>query len=254
MMRTSMLAAATAAALMLAGNPAGAAPGMPPAQVSPPGAPVPAPGVPAPGFPFPVGQTIVVIGRGSVEAAPDRALVTIGAQAIRPNAQEAQERVSATMTQVLQRVMALGIPRERIQTVEINLFPQRRPPSEDITGYQAVQRARVTVDDLALVGRVIDAAVAGGANLLAGVSFTLRDAASYRARAFTAAAQDARATANALAAAAGVTIARVVRIEELGASVPVGRSVGGQMAPEASTPVLPGTLSVSAQVRVVFGF
>lgn len=254
MRRTSMLAAATAAAIMLAGNPAGAAPGMAAAQVPPPGVPVPAPGATAPGFPFPVGQTIVVIGRGTVETAPDRALVTIGAQAMRPNAQEAQERVSATMTQVVQRVMALGIPRERIQTVEINLFPQRRPQSENIAGYQAVQRARVTVDDLALVGRVIDAAVTGGANLLDGVSFTLRDAASSRARAFTAAAQDARATANALATAAGVTIARVVRIEELGASVPVTRDVGVQIAPEASTPVLPGTLAVTAQVRVIFGF
>ena len=241
MFKTSMLAAATAAAaLMLAGNPAGAAPVVTP--------------VPAPGFPFPVGQTIVVIGRGVVEAAPDRALVTIGAQAIRPNAQDAQAQVSSTMTQVLQRVMALGIPRERIQTVEINLFPQRRPQSGEITGYQAVQRVRVTVDDLALVGRVLDAAVTGGANLLDGVSFTLRDAGSYRARAFAAAAQDARATANALAGAAGVTIARVVRIEEVGSAVPVTRGFAAPAAPEATTPVLPGTLSVSAQVRVVFGF
>jgi uncharacterized protein len=257
MIRTSILAAATAAACMLAGNPAGAAsvvapaqvpvaPGVPAAQISPPGPPA--------AFPFPVGQTIAVVGRGTVEAAPDRALVTIGAQAIRPTAQEAQERVSGTMTQVLQRVMALGIPRERIQTVEINLYPQRRPQSGDITGYQAVQRLRVTVDDLALVGRVLDAAVTAGANLLDGVSFTLRDSASYRARAFAAAAQDARATANALAAASGVTIARVVRIEEMGAAIPIMRGPMVQAAPEASTPVLPGTLSVTSQVRVIFGF
>jgi uncharacterized protein len=235
------------AALMLAGNPAGAAPAVMPAQVTLPGAP-------APGFPFPAGQTIVVVGRGTVEAAPDRALITIGAQAIRPTAQEAQERVSGTMTQVLQRVMALGIPRERMQTVEINLYPQRRPQSADISGYQAVQRLRVTVDDLALAGRVLDAAVAVGANLFDGVSFTLRDSASYRARAFAAAAQDARASANALASAAGVTIARVVRIEEMGAGVPIVRGPMVQAAPEVSTPVLPGTLSVTAQVRVVFGF
>lgn len=254
MFRTSILAVAsavalmfgTAAALMLVGNPAGAAPAVIQAQVTPPG-------VPAPGSPFPFGQTIAVVGHGTVEASPDRALVTIGAQVIRPTAQEAQERVSGTMTQVLQRVMALGIPRDRIQTVEINLYPQRRPQTGDITGYQAVQRLRVTVDDLALVGRVLDAAVAAGANLLDGVSFTLRDSATYRARAFAAAAQDARAGANALAAAAGVTIARVVRIEEVGAGVPIVRGPMLQAAPEGSTPVLPGTLSVTAQVRVVFG-
>ena len=247
MTKLSILAALAAAALILTGNPAGAAPAVAQSQVTPPGMPVP-------GFPFPVGQTITVIGQGVVEAAPDRALITIGAQVIRPNAQEAQERVSSTMTQVVQRVMALGIPRERIQTVEISLFPQRRPSSEDISGYQAVQRARVTVDDLALVGRVVDAAVAGGANALGGVSFTLRDSASFRSRAFTAAAQDARARANALAAAAGVTITRIVRMEELGATAPLPRSVVLQAAPEASTSVLPGTLSVTALVRVTFGF
>lgn len=188
-----------------------------------------------------------------MEAAPDRAIVTVGAQITRPTAQEAQERTSATMTQVLRQVTALGIPRERIHTVEINLFPQRRPPAGEISGYQAVQRAVVTVDDLALVGRVLDAAVTAGANLLDGVPFTLRDPAAARTRAFAAAVQDARATANALAAAAGVTVQRVVRIEEMGATIPV-RGAALQTTPEASTPVLPGTLSVSAQVRVVFVF
>ncbi len=242
MTKTPALAAALVAALMLIGNPAGAAP-----------APMPIPtpdGLPA----IWPGQAIVVSGRGVVEAAPDRALVTIGAQVIRPTAREAQEHASTTMTQVLRQVTALGIPRERVQTVGINLFPQRRPPSGDISGYQAVQRAAVTVDDLALVGPVLDAAVAAGANLLDGVSFTLRDPAAARTRAFAAAVQDARATANALASAAGVSIARVVRIEEMGAAVPIVRGPALQATPDASTPVLPGTLSVSVQVRAVFAF
>lgn len=246
MIKTRALAAAGIAALIFAGNPAGA-----------PAAPGPAP-FPTPqgatAFPYFAGQAIVVSGRGVVEAAPDRALVNIGVQTTRPTAQEAQERASTTMAQVLRQVTALGIPRERIQTVEINLYPQRRPPSGEISGYQAVQRAVVTVDDLALVGRVLDAAVTAGANLLDGVSFTLRDPASYRTRAFAAAVQDARAAANALASAAGVSISRVVRIEEMGAAVPIVRGPALQAAPEMSTPVLPGTLSVSVQVRAVFAF
>jgi len=241
-MNAPALVAAFLVALVLAGNPAGAAPASPP---------FPAPGGAPPSFP---GQTIVVTGRGIAEAAPDRSLVTIGAQITRPTAQEAQERVSATMNQVLSKLTALGIPRERIQTVEINLYPQRRPSSGDITGYQAVQRVVVTVDDLALVGRILDAAVTAGANLLDGVSFTLRDPAAYRARAFAAAVQDARATAMALATAAGVTISRIVRIEEMGATVPSVRGPMLRAAPDATTPVLPGTLSVAVQVRAVFAF
>ena len=243
-MKAPALVTALVAALALVGNPAGAAP-----------APSPLPG-PTPGASASIfaGQAIVVNGRGVVEATPDRAFVNIGAQITRLTAQEAQERVSATMNQVLSKITALGIARDRIQTVEINLYPQSRPQSGEITGYQAVQRAVVTVDDLALVGRVLDAAVAAGANLLNGVSFTLRDSAAYRTRAFAAAVQDARNTATALATAAGVTISRVVRIEEMGATIPIARGATMQATPDATTPVLPGTLTVSAQVRAVFAF
>jgi uncharacterized protein len=244
MMKAPALVTAFVAVLTLVGNPAGAAP-------APSPLPGPTPGASASSF---AGQAIVVNGRGVVEATPDRAFVNIGAQITRPTAQEAQERVSATMNQVLSKVTALGIPRDRIQTVEINLYPQSRPQSGEITGYQAVQRAVVTVDDLALVGRVLDAAVAAGANLLNGVSFTLRDSAAYRTRAFAAAVQDARNTATALATAAGVTISRVVRIEEMGATIPIARGATMQATPDATTPVLPGTLTVSAQVRAVFAF
>jgi uncharacterized protein YggE len=253
MTRTSLFAAALSAAALtalavLAVEPRPAAPAPPP--VPGPAGPVgPGPGGPARPAPR---QAIVVVGRGTVEAQPDRAIVTVGAQAIRPAAQESQERVNAAMTQVLGRVAGLGIPRDRIQTVEISLLPQRNTAGA-ITGYQAVQRVAVTVDDLALVGRVFDAAVAGGANLLDGVAFTLRDPSASRSRALAAAFLDARAAAGALAGAAGVGTLRLVRIEEAEAALPQPRSVAFA-APATPTPVLPGTLSVSAQVRVVYGF
>ena len=159
------------------------------------------------------------------------------------------------MTQVLRQVTALGIPRERLQTVEMNLIPQRRPSSGEISGYQSVQRITVAVDDLGLVGRVLDAAVASGANILDGVAFTVRDPAAYRMRASAAAVQDARASANALAAAAGLPTPRIARIEEIGATIPIrGETLPMGAAPMVSTPVLEGMLSISAQVRVVFVF
>ena len=89
------LIAVVALAGQSAGTPAGAAPPMPTGS----------------GQSLP-DQAIVVIGRGVVEAAPDRAIVTVGAQFTRPTAQEAQERTSTVMTQVLRQVTGLGIPRE----------------------------------------------------------------------------------------------------------------------------------------------
>ncbi len=225
---------------LLAGNPAGSAP----ASAQPPAPPT----ISAPPA---LAHTVVVIGQGTTEAAPDQALITVGAQATRAGAQEAQSQASTVMNRVVQQIVALGIPRERLQTVEISLLPQHQPNSDHISGYSAVQRIRATVDDLNLVGRVLDAAVSAGANLLDGVSFALRDPAASRARALAAAVQDARATASALAAAAGVSNLRLVHLEQVGSGQPL-RAVF-QATPQA-TPVLGGTLSINEQVRAVFAF
>jgi uncharacterized protein YggE len=191
------------------------------------------------------------MGQGTTEAAPDQALITVGSQVTRASAQDAQAQASAVMNRVVQQIVALGVPRERLQTVEISLSAQHQPNSDQISGYSAVQRVRATVDDLNLVGRVLDAAVSAGANLLDGVSFALRDPAPIRARALAAAVQDARATANALAGAAGVSNLRLVRLEEVGPGQPL-RAIF-QAAPQA-IPVLGGTLSINEQVRAVFVF
>jgi uncharacterized protein YggE len=233
-------AAVLLAVWLLAGNPTGSAPVSAQAPTPPTIAAPPAPA-----------HIVVVIGQGTAEAVPDQALTTVGVQVTRPSAQEAQAVAGTAMNRVVQQIIALGIPRERLQTVEISLSPQHQPNSDQISGYSAVQRIRATVDDVNLVGRALDAAVSAGANLVDGVSFALRDPAATRARALAAAVQDARATANALAGAAGVSNLRLVRLEEVGSGQPL-RAVF-QVTPQ-TTAVLGGTLSINAQVRAVFAF
>ena len=233
-------AAVLLAVWLLAGSPAGGAPVS--AQAPTPSS-IAVPRAPA--------HIVVVIGQGTTEAVPDQALTTVGVQVTRPSAQEAQAVAGTAMNRVVQQIIALGIPRERLQTVEISLSPQHQPNSDQISGYSALQRIRATVDDLNLVGRVLDAAVSAGANLLDGVSFGLRDPAATRARALAAAVQDARATANALAGAAGIPNLRLVRLEEVSSGQPL-RAVF--QVTSQTTPVLGGTLSINAQVRAVFAF
>jgi hypothetical protein len=123
-----------------------------------------------------------------------------------------------------------------------------------LSGYQAINHISVTIDDLKLVGRVIDKAVAAGANAVEGVSFGVRDPSAYRARAFRLAVQNAYATASALASAAGVSNLRVVRIDETGQVFfpRIGIATPMQAAP--STPIMPGTLPLTVQIQVVYAF
>ena len=221
----------------------------PPASLAQ-GGPIPQPGP----MPPMAGHVIVVTGRGSVEATPDEATVALGVQSVRPTAREAQDQSSAVMDQIVRQIVALGIPREKIHTTTIALYAQRKPgsDSEEITGYAATNRVTVTVDELRLVGRAIDASVAAGANTLDSLTFGVRDQSAYRAQAFKIAVQDAQATASAIASAAGISLFHLARIEEAGAMI--GPRPLGVQAAAVSTPVMPGTVPVEVQVRAVYEF
>lgn len=215
---------------------------------------------PVPGGPVARDRTITVTGDGTVDATPDRASVSLSVIVQRPTAQEAQQQSAATMAQIVRAVVAAGIPQTAIRTSAVSLYPQRRPDSGGtgpITGYQAVNRVVVTVDDITRVGQAVDAGVGAGANGVDSVSWTLRDATPYRTQALRLAVQSAQATANAIASAAGVGPLRLLRIEQVGAAVYPRVGIGMMQAAPAApapTPVLPGTMPVSVQVRAVFGF
>ena len=193
---------------------------------------------------------IVVTGEGSVEAAPDEAMLTVGVQTVRKTAQDAQSGTNTVIDEVIGRIAALGIPRDRMRTSGVELSPQRGSGGTGpITGYAATNRVTITVDDLGMAGRIVDAAVGAGANELQGLSFGLRDSSGARTRALRLAVQNAQATASALAAAAGAGPIHLVRIEQAGTVAPPRFAVMAE-----SAPVLPGTITVTANVRVTYAF
>jgi len=130
-------------------------------------------------------HTIVVAGQGSVNDTPDQTSVTLGVETTKTTAQDAQNANSATMTEIIRQIAAVGIPADQMRTTGVELNPQRRPGpgNGQITGYTATNRIVVTVNDLRLTGRVIDAGVGAGANEVAGISFGLRDAKADQTRA-----------------------------------------------------------------------
>ena len=111
----------------------------------------------------------------------------------------------------------------------------------------------MTLDDLAKIGPVIDAATQAGANRVQGIQFTLRDQDGVRAQALREAALRARAEADVLAAALGLRVLRVLTVEENSPHVLPIRFDGAarsMVASAAATPVESGTLDVNAQVTL----
>jgi uncharacterized protein len=201
-------------------------------------------------------NVIVTIGDAVVQRAPDRAFVTIAAEARAKSPRDAQRQNADAMVSVQQRLAQAGITKDAIRTVGVDLqqefdFPQgRRVPRE----YVARNTIEVRVDDMAHVGDVLDVAVQSGATSTSGVRFDLRDRAAAEREALRLAVADARARADAAAAGAGRVVERIVKIEDSrDGPVVMPRammSLARADAAGAPTPVDPGVIEIRARVTL----
>lgn len=202
---------------------------------------------------------VITTGQGQVEVTPDQAIVTVGAQIQRPSANEAWTETSRIGNQILARLQQIGVRKEQLRTSGVQLFPTYARvdpgvPSQP-TSYRGTYTVIVTLDEMNLIGRVLDASVEAGANTVFGISFGLKDVSKARKEALAKAVREAREKADAIAQAAGLQLHGIERILESNIFVqpPFAR---GQVAVPVPAPIQiePGIVTVSAQVTVVFGF
>ena len=199
--------------------------------------------------------SIVVSGEGVVKVAPDQAWVRIGTESRSKNSKDAQQQNASVMTAVQQKLAALGIPKDAIKTVGVDLQLEfdYRDGRQTPRGYVARNTIEVRVDELAKLGDVLDAAVGSGATNLHGLRFDVKDREKQEQQALQLAVVNAMEKAQAVAAGAKRGIDRILRIEESF----VGREPQPMMMEramaaraDASTPVEAGELVLRAQVRV----
>lgn len=211
-------------------------------------------------------RTITVTGTGVVDREPDQAVVMLAVENSAPTADAAAQANAEVMERVIAALRRLGLTQDRIRTVSYQLHPEyaRDEPRPGqsyeprVVGYRAMNMVRVTVDDIARVGEVIDAALGAGANRVTGLSFQLRDPERARLDALALAVQNARAEAQALASALGETLGPALDVSTTGrlpqpvpylADAVLARTAEFATAP---TPIEPGTLRVEATVTIVY--
>ncbi|UYN90866.1 MAG: SIMPL domain-containing protein [Anaerolineales bacterium] len=213
----------------------------------------------APGPNVPV-SGITVAGHGEVRLVPNIATVTIGVRTNGANVSEVVAENAASVSSVMQALSNLGIAPEDMQTSNFNVYanqgydPVTGLPGE-ITTYSVENTVNVTVRDLASLGELLDRAVSAGANSIWGVSFDVDDKSSAQAEARDIAVQKAMAEAQALAAAAGVTLGDIISISYTPTGYyygPMFGMGGGGAAAESSTSIVPGQITVGADVSITF--
>jgi len=211
-----------------------------------------------PGPPPPPVPVLVVSGNASVMAVPDQAIVRLGIVRQAASAQAAQEQANVAAREILNAVEKAGVPPNQIQTARLVLTPiyaPRNPDSRDaprIVAYNATNTISVRLENLSIVGTVIDAGLKAGANQIEGVGFALRNDLPSRQQALKQAVEEARSKAQTMAEALRVNLLEVLEVSEGGVSIVdrVEPVFASRAAAATETPVSPGQIEVRASVTI----
>lgn len=199
---------------------------------------------------------LIVNGSGQLMAAPDVATVRLGIVRQASVAQTAQDQASVVAQDILRAVRDLGVPAAQIQTTRLVLSPvyaPRTPESREaprIVAYTATNSVSIRLEDLTLIGRVIDAGLKAGANQLEGVQFALRNDKAARTQALKLAVEDARTKAQAMAEELRVNLVEILEVNEGNVSIAEPAFARATLVAAPATPVSVGEISVSANVTI----
>jgi uncharacterized protein len=214
--------------------------------------------------PGPAEGRISVVGRARSETPPDFAAVEIGVEAKGATPAAALDGASNAVKAILALAAEFKVPEADLGTSAVTLQPVtrsiRQPDgsfTEKADGYRATNTVRVRLAEMARLGELMRRALDGGANRIDGVGFGLRDPDAAEAAMRGAAMKDARAQAERLAEAAGVTLGRVLSIQSpaTGHPAPVAFAAPAPMrAKRDGTPVplVAGTIETTADVSATF--
>lgn len=199
------------------------------------------------------GHTITVSGQGAVQVTPDQAALTVGVQTRADTAQAASSDNATKMTAVINAIEALGIPAKNITTSQLSIYFDTEKSQ-----YVVSNNVTVTIDDISIVGKVLDAAVTAGANASYDLNFGLKDPTAANTQALKAAVANARQRADTIAGSLGVTISGVGSAQSTSYNVVPVYAAASKAAPAPAAapppPVSGGQLTVTADVTVVYTF
>ncbi len=206
-------------------------------------------------------RTISVTGQGEVTAAPDLAILTVAVETTAASAAAAVNENAKRSGAVVAALKAAVGKDDKITTAHYALEPRYQPgkpgePSEPrIIGYVARNEVQVETHKIDGVGALIDAANGAGANRISGLQFTLSNRNEQLRAALEKAGAEARAQAESVAKALGVTLKEVASATTSTGPVIQPRFFDrgvAAMEARAPTPIEPGTVSVSATLQVTY--
>lgn len=202
-----------------------------------------------------------VTGEGKVTVVPDMAIVNLGITTNGSTVKATQTQANEVITKVTQALKDLRIADKDIQTTNYSIYPQYdyTNGSNRITGYSVNASLTVTVRNIEDVNSAIDGSTAAGANTVSNIQFTVDEDRQKELlkEAREKAVSEAKEKASSLSSATGMSLGRIINIQETGNSSPrpiyfaakmdsVGMGGGGE------TQVQPGSTDIISTIILTY--
>ncbi len=205
------------------------------------------------------GPVVALSVNESVSLDPDIANLSAGVTTTAPTAVEAMRRNAVQMRGVVDRIEALDVDQDDIQTSGVSLSAEydydQQTREQVFRGYRVSNRVNITLRDIQRTGQVLDALVAAGATDLGGIGWAVENSAPAIEQARQAAFDTAMRRARNYAEAAGYASVRLLEISENVTSnrpMPMMRQMAAADVAEESTPVRPGQVETGVTVNFSF--
>jgi uncharacterized protein YggE len=200
--------------------------------------------------------TVRAIGDATITSTPDQATVIFAVESRAVTAQAAAAENATATNAVLAALKAIPSGITDIHTTNYSLNPvytySPNGGQGTLTGFMVSNSIQVTITNLAIAGQVLDTGTQAGATRVQSLTFGLKDAEPVRLQALRQAAARARAHADAMTGGAGLHTGSVIAIDEGGVTPRPINGLGDTAAAAPTTPIVPGTVTVTATVIMDF--
>ena len=206
--------------------------------------------------PYSSPRTITVTGEGAVSARPNYIELRLEVTTMGEQITQIQQENAEKMNQVINSLLAIGIPKENIQTAAYTIFPRYEfiEGRQVFRGYEVTNGVNVRREDIQQAGNIIDIAVQNGANQVSSLQFKIENPSVYYQEALEEAILDAFSKANTIGKTLQLSVQpQPIEIVE-NTSSPVRPFEAASLKSVASTPIVPGESTIQASVTVKFQY
>ncbi len=205
-------------------------------------------------------NTISVTGDSEIKVDPNQAEVWAGYTIVKDTAEAAQADVNSVVGAMISGFKTEGIADKDIETQQLSLNEEREwtETGSKSLGWRATQTLKITTADMEKVGKIVDIAVANGANQINNIDFSLTPdkEQEYKQQALADATANAKSKAETIAASLGATLGKIVSVSEAQYYYTPYRyamaETAGIAAPKEAASVNPQQVSVTGQISLVY--